>query len=459
MNVCDVSNHPRHARLLKKAKEEQQAADRRKGQPIQMTKSRLEVIDQLHEEKFEEAVFLNKADSEPSLATMVNISTPYLPSVAPLEDLRKIFLRALKHETHHRGDYMLLRVASAFIVEGTTYFIAEDENEDVIKVHIHYCNRKFMRTYMAQKGVFILKEPFLKSLSEDNYAIQIHHLSDLISIPPTDPILPSSWRRELLPQGSDAVAWAALGDEHYHSGELYHAQDCYEEAFRHNPTEEVADNLRSHMAQVLLIRGNYYAALEELNDVIEPGVKELWLKWEAQYKAREFRKASATFTTISRDHLEGIMDDQTRNQYARTIQRVAERDHAKYKFGEMQMSARNLEELSECASYVRFIRLGYLSATQRPGLFAEKEFQAGDLIFCEKAFRYRNDEVEGSIWMTVNAETNSITVGTQPNLVRKIAEQMYNNPPVIGSICALYSADFKTVDPLQVVNGRQVVDS
>lgn len=48
----------------------------------------------------------------------------------------------------------------------------------------------------------MVKEPYLKVMSDGDYGIRVDHLSDIMFIPKFDKLVPSLWRRERGSEGS-----------------------------------------------------------------------------------------------------------------------------------------------------------------------------------------------------------------------------------------------------------------
>jgi len=65
------------------------------------------------------------------------VAGPYPPSVAPFRRLKKLYLRDLQLETHHRGFYALLRVATPLVTMTAVMAIMEDEKDDGVVFQLY----------------------------------------------------------------------------------------------------------------------------------------------------------------------------------------------------------------------------------------------------------------------------------------------------------------------------------
>lgn len=60
----------------------------------------------------------------------------------------------------------------------------------------------------------MVKEPYLKVMSDGDYGIRVDHLSDIMFIPKFDKLVPSLWRSERGSEGS-AYDWKIMGNDFF----------------------------------------------------------------------------------------------------------------------------------------------------------------------------------------------------------------------------------------------------
>lgn len=73
--------------------------------------------------------------------------------------------------------------------------IAEDEERNVILLVLYnHGNDLAVNGYLAEGRVMIVKEPYLKVMSDGNYGIRVDHLSDIVFLPEYESLIPSTWR-------------------------------------------------------------------------------------------------------------------------------------------------------------------------------------------------------------------------------------------------------------------------
>lgn len=93
-------------------------------------------------------------------------------------------IRDLTLETHHRGVYILLRAVTPADTMTAAMVIVEDEEENVLMLQLYNQEKELSTNGRPIEGtVMIVKEPYLKVMSDGNYGIRVDHLSDVRFIP------------------------------------------------------------------------------------------------------------------------------------------------------------------------------------------------------------------------------------------------------------------------------------
>lgn len=149
-------------------------------------------------------------------------------------------------------------------------------------------------------------------------------------------------------------------------------------------------------------------------------------------------------------------------EFNRATTRLAEQRTGKYPFKHLQLEAKKrCPPLLDRGTYIGPVSVRPTESRGR-GLFTTEAVRAGDLLFCEKAFAHAfHDEVagaSGSLSILMNPETNTITIGTQADLIVLIAQKLYKNPSLRSKFTDLYHGSYHPVEVAEV-DGTPVVDT
>ena len=103
------------------------------------------------------------------------VAAPYAPSVEPLKTLKRLHIKDLRLETHHRGNYVMLRVATPPNTMTAVMVIAEDEQGSGVMLMVY--QQEDTECGLAEDiaqvgGVCIVKEPYFKTMSNGGYGVR-----------------------------------------------------------------------------------------------------------------------------------------------------------------------------------------------------------------------------------------------------------------------------------------------
>ena len=124
------------------------------------------------------------------------VAAPYAPSVEPLKTLKKLHIKDLRLETHHRGNYIMLRVATPPNTMTAVMVIAEDEQGSgvMLMVYQQEDTEYGLAEDIAQVGgVCIVKEPYFKTMSNGDYGVRVDHVTDIVWLAEDDEMIPFRW--------------------------------------------------------------------------------------------------------------------------------------------------------------------------------------------------------------------------------------------------------------------------
>ena len=147
MDIPDVPNGVEYLQILANLKENLQAAGKRKGQVPTDRKPRGQVISDhtgiRMSSSMMEQMNLRGRDF---LLKDVFLPPPYLPSATPLKDLKKILIKDMRLETHHRGFYVLLRAVTPSHRMTAVLTIVENENSDAVPLQLYQQENEDVRS-------------------------------------------------------------------------------------------------------------------------------------------------------------------------------------------------------------------------------------------------------------------------------------------------------------------------
>jgi hypothetical protein len=178
MDVHGVSGNPHFFELFLKQKQSLRDALSYKGQQSKGRKSRDELI---HQFRFGLMMRQGRADSNNFYIRSSHVPPAYTPCSSPLCELTKVMIKDLLPETHHRGTYLLLCSITPPDIMTAVMSIAEDEKKDVLMLALHHRvpeNERAMEEILGEGTILIVKEPYLKLMSDGDYGIRIDHLSN-----------------------------------------------------------------------------------------------------------------------------------------------------------------------------------------------------------------------------------------------------------------------------------------
>jgi hypothetical protein len=130
----------------------------------------------------------------------------YRPCYLPLSHLKKIFLKDLKFETHHRGSFLLLRVFCQPFRKSAVLAAIEDETSDVDRLALCHTKETLRAFEVLPEGTVItVKEPFYHMDDDGRYALRVDHPSDMVVLEYRHKLWPEKW------QDGEETQMTALG--------------------------------------------------------------------------------------------------------------------------------------------------------------------------------------------------------------------------------------------------------
>ena len=154
-----------------------------------------------------------------------DLPPPYLPSITPLEELKKLYIDDLSPGTHHRGSYILLRAITPSIRMAVTITIMEDEKEDVVTLHFYHLEEGAYPTAgsIQEGAVCIVKEPWIVLSKNGAYVVRVDHISDVTWLSKADSRIPLAWQPQENFAFKTAKQWKDDGNDAMRAGKLHGA--------------------------------------------------------------------------------------------------------------------------------------------------------------------------------------------------------------------------------------------
>ena len=198
MEIDDVSHIDQWVQLLAQQKVALQAASTRKGERPRDRKS----LGQLVHNFMLRSASTSSTLGEKNLFMIRQswVAPPYPPSVAPLGTLEKLYIKDLQLQTHHRGFYTLLRVATPPQTMTAVMAIMEDEKDDGVMLQLYQQedeNHRPGEEAVQIQHVCIVKEPYFKVMNDGDYGLRVDHPSDVIWLSLDDERIPLGWRARI----------------------------------------------------------------------------------------------------------------------------------------------------------------------------------------------------------------------------------------------------------------------
>jgi hypothetical protein len=212
MNTHDVSTVPRFMELLHKQKQSLRDAKSRKGQLPKGRKTRDQITLQ-----FMFRLMMIQGRANFGMRTSF-VPPAYSPCLSSLFDLKKVMIKDLLLETHHRGNYLVLRSITPPDRMTAIMAIVEDENKDGIMLQLYHQEKDNVRAaeeILGEGVVLIVKEPYLKLMSDGDYGIRVDHLSDVIYLPKDNERVPNCWRLMFAERDISASALKTKGNNYF----------------------------------------------------------------------------------------------------------------------------------------------------------------------------------------------------------------------------------------------------
>ena len=240
-------------------------------------------------------------------------------------------------------------------------------------------------------------------------------------------------------------------------------RDSYVKALDCSPTVEEAHILRLNRSLAFLKTKQFDAALSDLESTsttLKPAEKALFRKAQALYNLQRYRECCEVLKVLRMEYPSNVA---AKGEFTRAVNRLVEQENGRYRFKQLYMEATKLRPPHlDHSTYFGPVSVR-ASGSRGRGLFTTEAVKAGDLLLCEKAFAHAfvdtgKAENRQNVTLLINAETNSMTMGAQGELIRMIVQKLYRNPSLASVITDLYHGSYEPAE-VSDVDGTPVVDT
>ncbi|KAG0649328.1 SET and MYND domain-containing 4 [Hyphodiscus hymeniophilus] len=444
MDIHDVSEIPQYMELLLKQKKSLQDAQLSKGRRPKEKKQPGELIMQ-----FRFRLMTSRGGSR-NLAHSIRstfIPPAYTPCITPLSGLKKVMIGNLQLETHHRDTYIPLRSVTPPDRMTAVMAIVEDEKKDVLMLQLYYQPEESehpAEEILPEGTVLIVKEPYLKVMADGDYGIRVDHLSDVTF--DVRNLIPNQWQLNAEKGHTPASTSKLRGNDCFNKFQYFKAiEHSYSEGIICAEMAEEADTLKLNRSLAYLRTNQFDATLSDLELISateKPTEKALVRKARALYNLHRYLECTEVYKVLCAEYPSSIASAELK----RTISRVTEQETGKYQFKKLYTEATKIRPPHlDHATYIGPVEVRSSNSRGR-GLFTTAEVKAGDLLLCEKAFAHAyydsSKKDDSQMSLLIIAETDSMSMGTQVDLIGMIIRKLQRNPSLSPVITDLHHGSF-----------------
>ncbi|TVY35156.1 Histone-lysine N-methyltransferase [Lachnellula subtilissima] len=369
------------------------------------------------------------------------IPPAYSPSFRSILDLHKVMIKDLLLETHHREKYIMLRSITPPDRMTAVMAIVEDENGDAIMLQLYYQEEENARP--AGRNDF-------------NYQRTLSKIDRV----------PSCWQPRVKEFKMSAEHLRMQGNNYFNDSNYEAAIELYSRALEFASDEGEAQTLKLNRSLALLKAKNFdtvLAALEPMVCVPEPVEKALYRKAQALYNLQKFEECCEVLTTLRSEYPKNV---EANKELLRATKRVEEQKSGIYRFKQFYVETAKLRlphlDHATHTGSVAVRGAGF----QGRGLFTTKAIKAGELLLCEKAFAHAHiaenaqqaSDLDNDLTLLINVERDSMTMGSQSELIRMIFQKIQKSPSFAPAIMNLHHGSYNSVG-FGTVDSKPVIDT
>ncbi|KAK4694738.1 hypothetical protein P7C71_g2891, partial [Lecanoromycetidae sp. Uapishka_2] len=373
---------------------------------------------------------------------------PYPPSTVSWKDLKKVYIKDLQLQIHHRGSFVLLKAATVATVMTAVMAIVEDEVGEGVVLQLYQQegdNHRRADEVIRLGDVCIVKEPYFKVMNDGGYGLRVDHVSDIVWLAANDDVVPVAWRPRIS-ELKDAEKLKEEGNAALKAGKLCEAVELYSQALEASTTAEESRVIKLNRSLANIRLGCYDQGLEDAGNLAPEKAnseKGFYRVARSLYELGRFQEACGALAAL----LAAYPNCQAAAQeLIRTKRRLEEQERGDYDFHAMYNAAKATPPYMDLATYIGPVEIRSSEGRGR-GLFTTRDVSAGELLLCEKAFAYCfADKVtkaaSSRTSLLLNIHTKQGFMGTQADLITVIVRKLRQNPSLIPVYNSLHHGDY-----------------
>lgn len=137
----------------------------------------------------------------------------YPPCRSPLSDLKKMMLKDLTQEKHHRGRFLVLHSFCRPYRSSAVMAAMEDETGDVERLAVYHAKDTLeAKDILAKDCVVTIKEPYYMSAVDGRHMLRVDHPSDIVVLEDDHALYLSQWRKHVVGAAKTALSWKLEGN-------------------------------------------------------------------------------------------------------------------------------------------------------------------------------------------------------------------------------------------------------
>ncbi|CAD0022782.1 unnamed protein product [Aureobasidium pullulans] len=390
------------------------------------------------------------------------LSEEHPPSGSALASLKK---------TRHSGKMLLLRTITASSMHSSmqTAYAVEDERGDIELLTIHDFAVTTHPSKAIQNGTFfVVKEPFYRSVLDEDCVLCVDHPSDIVFLDADSPILPDAWRSEVIDRSS--VEWKQAGNHALQGRQFIEAERCRAlSALTAAQADDFARGIihrNRAQARLCLHRhdGAYSDALagvrvlpnqpDPLSEI--QNIRAFYRAGRAAYELGAFDNALSAYKAITA--ITPFSEDCLR-ELKRTESRIVEQATGVNMWKATGPSAHGTK-----VDHADFLRKTEARQTAHHGrgLFAVEAIPCGDVVLSEKALAFVPSPVDPKTFnLVIPPASTRGTFGTQIDIWTEVIQKIVADPSIVPKVLSLYAGpNYPPLENLHVpiVDGSPVLD-
>jgi len=323
----------------------------------------------------------------------ISIFQPYPPCTSSLDELEPMSFSELRMETHHRGKKLVLKRASPVVglAVRSWCIVQDEEGKETERLEYFLHKIRHNEEVLELTKLFVIKEPYFTITEQGEATIRIDHPSDLVSL--TNEV-DMDCIKDTAAAEKAATRCKTKGNASLKEQDLPEAHARYSEGLKIAESHSIfslARDIARNRAHVSLLLGQYDETLADAKASLvrkddqrskELDSKAYFRAGSAAYALEQYELARKLFEELQKLS----PGDRDAKVFLKKIKaRAQEQQSDQRDFSKMKINMTKNRSRSDTATFT-----GHTEVKDSPrkgrGLYATRDFAAGDVVMCEKAF-------------------------------------------------------------------------